>query len=58
MQSSRGPQDFVGATDMIETPLITLEGVSKTFGTVQVITDVTVDVRAGKVQVLLGENGA
>lgn len=43
---------------MIETPLITLEGVSKTFGTVQVITDVTVDVRAGKVQVLLGENGA
>lgn len=43
---------------MTVTPLITLEKVSKTFGPVTVITDVTVDVYAGKVQVLLGENGA
>ncbi len=39
-------------------PLLTLDRVSKSFGPVQVITDVTVDVHAGKVQVLLGENGA
>jgi ribose transport system ATP-binding protein len=37
---------------------MTLERVSKSFGPVQVITDVTVEVHAGKVQVLLGENGA
>ncbi len=38
--------------------LLTLEAVSKTFGPVRVIDDVTVHVRAGQVQVLLGENGA
>ncbi|PZE76260.1 sugar ABC transporter ATP-binding protein [Curtobacterium sp. MCBD17_019] len=39
-------------------PLMTLDRVSKSFGPVQVITDVTLEVHAGKVQVLLGENGA
>jgi ribose transport system ATP-binding protein len=39
-------------------PLLTLDHVSKSFGPVTVIDDVTVHVRAGKVQVLLGENGA
>ncbi|ASK66206.1 sugar ABC transporter ATP-binding protein [Brachybacterium avium] len=38
--------------------LLTLEGVSKSFGPVTVIDDVTVHVRAGQVEVLLGENGA
>ena len=38
--------------------LLTLEGVSKSFGPVTVIDDVTVQVRAGEVEVLLGENGA
>src|SRR5699024_3976709 len=38
--------------------LLTLEGVSKSFGPVTVIDDVTVHVRAGEVEVLLGENGA
>lgn len=39
-------------------PLLTLDGVSKSFGPVTVIDDVTVHVRAGEVEVLLGENGA
>ncbi|WP_277212645.1 sugar ABC transporter ATP-binding protein [Isoptericola croceus] len=39
-------------------PLLTLENVSKSFGPVRVIDDVTVHVRPGHVQVLLGENGA
>ena len=39
-------------------PLLTLDRVSKSFGPVRVIDDVTVHVRAGQVQVLLGENGA
>ncbi|RNL51576.1 sugar ABC transporter ATP-binding protein [Arthrobacter oryzae] len=43
---------------MSQQPLITLDRVSKTFGPVTVISDVTVNVYAGKVQVLLGENGA
>ncbi|MGP9604621.1 MULTISPECIES: sugar ABC transporter ATP-binding protein [unclassified Brachybacterium] len=40
------------------TALLTLEAVSKSFGPVTVIDDVTVHVRAGEVEVLLGENGA
>ena len=40
------------------TPLLSLEGVTKTFGPVTVLEDVTVHVRPGHVQVLLGENGA
>ena len=39
-------------------PVLSLEGVTKTFGPVTVIDDVTVHVRPGRVQVLLGENGA
>jgi len=39
-------------------PLITLQNVTKTFGPVTVIQDVTVSVYPGQVQVLLGENGA
>ena len=39
-------------------PLITLRNVSKVFGPVTVISDVTVSVYPGQVQVLLGENGA
>lgn len=39
-------------------PLLTLENVSKSFGPVNVIKDVSVEVRPGRVQALLGENGA
>lgn len=43
---------------MAQQPLISLKNVSKSFGAVRVIHDVTVDVYPGQVQVLLGENGA
>lgn len=39
-------------------PLMRLKSVSKSFGPVHVIEDVSVDVHPGKVTVLLGENGA
>lgn len=39
-------------------PVLTLDRVSKSFGPVRVLQDVTVHVRPGQVQVLLGENGA
>lgn len=39
-------------------PVLTLDRVSKSFGPVRVLEDVTVHVRPGHVQVLLGENGA
>lgn len=39
-------------------PLVSLENISKSFGPVSVIKDVTVHVYPGQVQVLLGENGA
>ncbi|WP_448060475.1 sugar ABC transporter ATP-binding protein [Cellulomonas hominis] len=43
---------------MTADPILSLEHVSKSFGPVRVIEDVTVHVRPGHVQVLLGENGA
>jgi ribose transport system ATP-binding protein len=43
---------------MAAEPMLTLEHVTKKFGPVTVIDDVTVHVRPGHVQVLLGENGA
>ncbi len=39
-------------------PLIRLEGVSKSFGTVQANRDVSLSIHAGNVLALLGENGA
>jgi len=41
-----------------EAPLIRLEGVGKTYGTIEVLRDVTVDIGAGEVVALAGENGA
>jgi ABC-type sugar transport system ATPase subunit len=39
-------------------PLLRLEGVSKNFGAVQALTDVDLDVPAGQVTALAGDNGA
>jgi len=39
-------------------PLIEVTGISKSFGTVQAIHEVTLSVRAGEVMCLLGDNGA
>jgi D-xylose transport system ATP-binding protein len=39
-------------------PILTLRGVSKTFGAVAALTDVDLDVTAGEVVALVGDNGA
>ena len=41
-----------------DTPLLRLRGISKSFGPVQALSDVDVDIRAGEVTALLGDNGA
>jgi D-xylose transport system ATP-binding protein len=41
-----------------ETPLLELRGITKYFGSVQALTDVDFEVRAGEVMALVGDNGA
>src|SRR5438874_7192293 len=43
---------------MSDTPLLDLRGVTKSFGSVQALTDVDFEVRAGEVMALVGDNGA
>ncbi|RDI75496.1 ABC transporter [Gaiella occulta] len=41
-----------------QTPLLELRGISKSFGSVQALSDVDFEVRAGEVMALVGDNGA
>jgi len=41
-----------------DTPLLELRGVTKSFGSVQALTDVDLEVRRGEVMALVGDNGA
>jgi D-xylose transport system ATP-binding protein len=41
-----------------QTPLLELRGISKSFGSVQALTDVDFEVQAGEVMALVGDNGA
>jgi D-xylose transport system ATP-binding protein len=41
-----------------DTPLLQLRSISKSFGSVQALTDVDFEVRAGEVMALVGDNGA
>jgi D-xylose transport system ATP-binding protein len=43
---------------MSDTPLLQLQGITKTFGSVQALDDVDFEVRAGEVMALVGDNGA
>ena len=43
---------------MTDSPLLELRGVSKAFGSVQALTDVDFECRAGEVMALVGDNGA
>ncbi|HEY5058260.1 MAG TPA: ATP-binding cassette domain-containing protein [Gaiellaceae bacterium] len=43
---------------MAETPLLQLRNVTKTFGSVEALTDVDFEVRKGEVMALVGDNGA
>jgi D-xylose transport system ATP-binding protein len=41
-----------------ETPILQLRGISKSFGSVQALSDVDFEVRHGEVMALVGDNGA
>ena len=43
---------------MTDTPTLELRGISKSFGSVQALTDVDFEVRSGEVMALVGDNGA
>jgi len=43
---------------MSDSPLLQLRGITKTFGSVEALTDVDFEVRAGEVMALVGDNGA
>ena len=43
---------------MSDTPLLELRGLSKSFGSVQALTDVDFEVKQGEVMALVGDNGA
>ena len=43
---------------MSDTPLLELRGISKSYGSVQALTDVDFEVRDGEVMALVGDNGA
>ena len=43
---------------MSETPILQLRGISKSFGSVQALSDVDFEVRHGEVMALVGDNGA
>jgi len=43
---------------MSDTPILELRGISKSFGSVQALTDVDFEVRDGEVMALVGDNGA
>ncbi|MCV2396520.1 ATP-binding cassette domain-containing protein [Actinotalea sp. M2MS4P-6] len=50
--------DVASAPDSTATPLLRLRGVSKSFGPVQALVDVDLDVPGGAVTALAGDNGA
>jgi ABC-type sugar transport system ATPase subunit len=50
--------DPMTSSDNGDKPLLRLQGVSKNFGPVQALTDVNLEVRAGEVTALIGDNGA
>ncbi|MEJ2688036.1 MAG: ATP-binding cassette domain-containing protein, partial [Gammaproteobacteria bacterium] len=47
-----------GTEQAAGTPLLSLGGMSKSFGALQVLDDVSLDLAPGEIHCLLGENGA
>jgi len=60
MSEYSGPmgQPSPGATATVEEPILSLRGVSKSFGAVRALTDIDLDVYPGEVVALVGDNGA
>jgi len=52
------PSSSAGTADHDGQPLLRLRGIGKRFGPVQALTDIDLDVPAGKVTALVGDNGA
>jgi D-xylose transport system ATP-binding protein len=53
-----GTQDTVAESPTLEPPTLELRGISKSFGSVQALSDVDFEVRPGEVMALVGDNGA
>jgi D-xylose transport system ATP-binding protein len=60
LHASASIDGVVGTGDVSSetTPLLQLRGISKSFGSVQALTDVDFEVRHGEVMALVGDNGA
>src|SRR5690348_4532993 len=52
------PSDSGRNATVNDTPLLELRGITKSFGSVQALTDVDFEVRNGEVMALVGDNGA
>ncbi|MFH8886668.1 ATP-binding cassette domain-containing protein [Streptomyces californicus] len=57
-ESSPAPRGAPPVRGTPSDPLLSLSGISKSFGAVAALTDVALDVAAGKVVALVGDNGA
>ena len=57
---ARGAPTVLGTRTVVadETPVLELRGISKSFGSVQALTDVDLEVHRGEVMALVGDNGA
>src|SRR6516165_4531640 len=56
---ARAPPSHSGRNATVnDTPLLELRGITKSFGSVQALTDVDFEVRNGEVMALVGDNGA
>jgi len=56
--SGSGGVPASGETENGDTPLMRLRGIGKSFGPVQALTDIDLDIPAGQVTALVGDNGA
>src|ERR687897_1716770 len=57
-RSAPGPLRPRGAIDVTDTPVLELQGVSKSFGAVQALFEVDFHVSPGDIMALVGDNGA
>ena len=58
VEAPPGASTVVPSRPMSDTPLLEIRGLSKTFGSVQALTEVDFEVRKGEVMALVGDNGA